>query len=268
MSDIYYVDIQDLIKKCQPVFLSLIDKYYIPEEGVNASIVEAEKNRAKDDIRHLCCAIEHRIELLLYIKDAVKSFDWSKYHRFDFYREESKRVFSEEMVGQRLQDGKIIVKFKHKEGMENFVFINLMSFFSNLTGIIDNLALALKLTFNLKIPRDRIITIVRVQREMPDGILKDRLYKHIIADKDFAGILNIRKCCEHVDHSQIFPWSDTARSEAVGSRVSSIPIVRKDLVNIEESSKRQIDNYCEFAYNKLYNFLKSFLTLVITNTKS
>lgn len=263
MSDIYYVDIQDLIRRCEDVFISFIDKYYIVPKGANASIIEAEKTTAKAEIGNLCRAIEHRIELLLYIKDIITDFNWEKYHRFYSNKEEAKEASGEEMVSQILQKGKIVVNFKHKESMENFVFINLMSFFSILTGIIDNLALVLKLSFNLKIPKEKIITIVRVQGEMPEGELKDKLHKHVIADKDFAGVLNIRKYCEHMDHSQIFPWSDTSRSEAVGSRVSSEPIVRKDLVNIKEPGKRQIGNYCEFAYNKLYNFLKSYLSSVI-----
>ncbi len=114
MSDIYHVDIQDHVKKCEGVFILLIDKYYTITGGVNVSIIEAEKNNAKNEIRNICRAIEHRIELLLYIKDMLKDFDWSKWHRFEFYKEESKKSTSEEMICQKLQDGKIEINLDIK----------------------------------------------------------------------------------------------------------------------------------------------------------
>jgi len=264
MSDIYYVDIQDSIRKCEGIFISLVDKYYSNTGTVDISILEEEKNNAKDEIRNLCRAIEHRIELLLYIKDIIKDFDWNIYHRFEHYKEESKNMLGEEAVTQKLQNGKMVMQFKHKESMENFAFINLMNFFSGFASIVDNIALILKHSFNLKIPLDRTINIFRVQKELPDNALKKHLYDNIIADKTFIGILAVRKNCEHRDHTQVFIWSDVQRSEGIGSRVSSIPLIRKDLADIEESAKREIANYCEIAYGKLYNFLKSFFSLILS----
>ena len=84
MSDIYYVDIQDSINKCEDRLISIVDKYHNVGEGTSTPIHEAERSRAKDEIKNLCRAIEHRIELLLYIKEMIKGFDWSKYHRFEY----------------------------------------------------------------------------------------------------------------------------------------------------------------------------------------
>ena len=267
MSDIYYVDIQDSINKCEDIFVAKVDKYYsVTEGGTSISSLEAERNRAKDEIRNLCRATEHRIELLLYIKEMIKDFDWSKYHRFEYYKEESKRTLGEELVCQELQDGKMFIKFKHKESMENFVFINLMTFFSGITSIVDNIALILKYAFNLEIPQDRDATIYRVQQKLPEDTLKKHLHDYVIADKTFAGVLAVRRNCEHRDHSQVFIWTDTQRTEGIGSRVSSVPLIRKDLVDVEEITKREIPNYCEIAYTKLYNFLKSFFSLVLTTS--
>jgi len=262
MSDIYYIDLQDSIKNCKDIFISLAEKHYIVSGGASTPILEAEKNNAKKEITNLCQSIEHRIELLLYIKDIIKDFDWNKYHRFEHYREESKKTSREDVVYQELQDGKIHIKFKHKESMENYIFINLMTYFSIITSIIDNIAFILKLALNLKIPRNLIPTIVRVQKEMPKNKISDFIYSEVISNDVFTGILLIRRHCEHLDHSQVFKLSEGVRSEAIGSRVSSVPLVRKDLVNIEESSKREVKNFCVFAYNMLYSFLKDFFILV------
>lgn len=266
MSDIYHIDIQDSIGQCEDIFMSLVDRYYNSAGAGDASRLEAEKDDAKDKIRNLCRAVEHRIELLLYVKDMINDFDWSKYHRFEYHREESKKTSGEGVVCQVLQDGKILIKFKHKESMENFVFINLVTFFSGIVSIVDNIALILRYSFNLKIPPDRLTNIWRVQKELPESSLKKHLHDNIIADKIFTGVLAVRKDCEHRDHSQVFIWSDSIRSEGIGSRVSNIPLIRRDLVDIDETARREISNYCEMAYSKLYNFLKSFFSLVLTTS--
>lgn len=235
-----------------------MDKHHISKASAEE---KATKSNAKDSIRNLCEAIKQRIGLLLYAKDIISDFDWDRYHHFEAYKEES----NEKVVHQELQKREIIIGFKYQRDMDNFIFTNLFTFFSTLTAIVDNLAIILKSSFNLNM-EGKTTTIVRVQKKMPDCRLKDELYKGIISNKDFTGILNVRNACEHRDYTQVFLFSDTPRREAIGSEPSGIPLIREDLlVNTEGPIERQVNNYCEFAYAKLYSFLKLFLTIVMTS---
>jgi hypothetical protein len=169
------------------------------------------------------------------------------------------------MVAQILENGKMVINFEYKDTMENFIFVMLKTVFSTATGIIDVLARILKVFLGLEFEADEIIRIFKVYNKMPEGKLKAKLKERVVNDKDFDDFRNIRKLCEHADHTQIFTWSDSDRKEAICSRPSGIPKIRKDLAkNTNADFERQVNMYCELVYSKLYNFLRDYLTLLLS----
>ena len=246
-------EIKNLISHCEEWLLSNSEK------NCSAEVVSS----AKTDIGDHLSSIRHRLHLVEYIKDIILGYDWQKYHEFDEYANESQ----DRSVSQVSTSGKITCTFMSRRDMENYFFCNLITYFSLIAGIVDNLAHAIKSSFNLDLG-GKITTPTRVHSCLPDGGIKTVLYEGIVSDKDFSDMMEVRKQLEHYAHNKVFPFGKRPVMSALGGWHSDdVPFVNAILTKNLSQKNRRADRYCEFINMKLTNFLKTFFSTVLTVEK-
>lgn len=260
-----------IIREMRASLLTIYEKKsaFLTEDGT-ARNAEQEKVREyeKQAIDAFCESILFKIESLSYKLDAIKSFNWDKYHNFEHHLFDTKKTekTDNDKVRQELQNGKLIILCKDSKTMEYYIFTEIAAFFSNIASIIDNVGYILKYSFRLEIEKEEI-KIYDVHKQIQEP-LKLLLYEHVIKDYTFGGMRDIRTACEHRALTEVFPFS---RMRALGDRdlgppsILGMPYVNDIGTEISKIKKenRRLDTYCEYLHRKLCDFLDQLVATVI-----
>lgn len=241
----------------------VIDEKYASSSESQESIrgVEREelKKEAVSSVKDLCSSVINKIELLNYKLLAIKSFDWDKLHNFKYHQNPT---IHNNRVAQELRDGTFVILCSDKEIMEQFIFTEITSFFSNVSGIIDNVALLIRYSFRLDI-KNNMILLNDVYERLSDGSLKDFLKNYTKDKYNFWGMRDIRTACEHKVLTSVFLYSEKA---GLGTKDLGVPYINNDIRKPDLPEENRVDIYCGFLYEKICDFLKG-LMVALSNTK-
>jgi len=239
--------------KCQALLIA--NEKYTAAGAVFASDVQREKEKrdAGGAIEGLCRSINYKIRVLSYKLKTIKSFDWGLFHNFSLRQEENReKVPSDEkvLVAQKLSEGEIVFACATQDLMEKFIVSEIATFFSNISGVIDNLSLIIDKAFVLRLGEGALLW--RVAKELEEGALKKRLEYYAGENYSFWKMRDVRNCIEHRALNQvlIYPTQPSFADKNVGSLYVSDRIVNLENVDL------RIDLYCEFIHSKLCDFLK------------
>lgn len=262
MSNIYQSLIHGKFTEIKAMLCAITDKVYICPEKDEATMVQANLAKAKENaiktINVFCPAIEHKMELLNYKLQSIRTFNWEMINNFDRYKNEA----NDGTVEQNLQDRKLRIKFSHKDTMYIFIYTEISTFFSIINSIIDNIAEILYHTFNLNF--DRMITIKNVIEELEDENLKKFLQQRFFDDPAFRCMRDIRKVFEHKNHLDPVNIQNTTTSNLSGQIVEEVTIARLKVELIKdglppELSTGRIDVCCDFLYKEITEALQDFI---------
>lgn len=253
-------DIWDLITGIKLSFISIVEKNYSTvNDKSSGSILDPQmvklKKNALESVNSLCSSIAYKLDLVSHRLQAIKTFDWSILHNFDYHKSQSQ----EAKVKQNLYEGKLIISCAEKEIMEDYIFSEISAFFSNISGIIDNISIILRECYRLDV--SELALFKNVYAKLEKGKLKDFLHKYVVSDYNFGGMRIVRKACEHRDLTQIFPYSKHA---GLGSRYLDLgkPFVNCEGIKFDNSEDSKIDAYCDSLFNKVCEFLRGLANVL------
>lgn len=253
MSKISNSDLHKIIKEIKPLLCRAIEANYSSPEAAQGSIGSAQKEELKKEVVEIVGAltysVSYKIELLAYKLLTIKTFDWDKYHYFKVHQDSSK----DRKVCQELHGGLFLVSCGDKETMEQFIFTEITSFFSNIGGIIDNTALLIRHSFLLDIKG--MVLLDKVYDHLKEGALKDFLQEYTKDKYSFWGMRDVRTACEHHDLTRVFPYNKPA---GLGARDLGIPYINRDIRKADIPESNRVDLYCEFLHEKICEFIQKF----------
>lgn len=250
------------IEELEAFFLKSVEDCYTSDEGgdtIQDEQLQGLKQKAIDSIGCLSFSIKYKLNLLINKLNTIKSFDWQKFHRF----EDHKRQSDDNKVVQILHDGDYLISFPEKEIMEFFIYTELTSFFSTLSTVIDNLMLLVKEAFDLDI--SGTITVWKVYESLEGGSIKEVIGEGLMQDNAVKGMRDIRKTCEHYDHSKVFLFPE---SPSLGGRDLGVPHINSELLEFPPEENMPIDRYCENLYRTICDFLEKFSKVANTTKEN
>ena len=257
----------DLYRIVNEITLSLnhiIEKKYATLQGSQGSIRDAEREELKKEaiksVKDLSSSVNNKIELLTCKLMTITSFNWDILHNFKYHQDPSK---NNNMVAQSLLDGAFVVLCSEQDTMKHFIFTEIAAFFSNISGIIDNVALLIKYSFRLDFKKDDIL-LNDVYDLLDDCSVKDFLINYTKEKYNFWGMRTVRKACEHKDLTDVFFYGEKA---GLVTRDLGLPYINSDIRNVdpEREEENRIDIYCEFLYEKMADFLRG-LAVALSNS--
>lgn len=257
----------DLFRAVNEIKISLnqiIEKAYpIPQES-QGSIRDAEREEVKREairlVKDLSSSVNNKIELLTGKLMIMASFNWDTLHNFKYHKDPAK---NNNMVSQSLLNGEFVVLCSDQDTMKNFIFTEIAAFFSNISGIIDNVALLIKHSFRLDLKKDDIL-LNDVYDLLNDCPVKDFLINYTKEKYNFWGMRAVRKACEHKDLTDVFLYGEKA---GLVTKDLGLPYINSDIRNVApgREEENRIDIYCEFLYEKMADFLRG-LAVVLSNS--
>lgn len=256
--------------------IELIDKYEQSIAGVRKKLLLPDLSSDQSlTLENYCIALKHKLKLIMFVLNIIERFDWNVLHGFDEFKKTIKETPTDNYF---LESDVINADFPESKYMMDFIHIVLMEMFSLIISSVGVLALIYWVSLDLQvidkkgkeIKDKRLITINRILKALPSGvdILKRELEKHIISDKWFLDLKNIRNACEHDDHTQIFVWSDK-RKAALGNQPSGVPLINEDLFsNPLNKHERYVTKYPVLIYQKLNLLLNETFTVLLLTVAS
>jgi hypothetical protein len=266
MSSIYSESTHPKLSAVSDVLNSLIELAYVPSDEDKGTMAEArllgDKELAIKKIKELGSSAEHKLELLNFKLQIIKTFDWIKTEEF----KQAPNQLQATSVTYSLQDGKMSITFFYKETVVNFIHTEISSFFSTATSIIDNISEIVYYAFRINLKGDKLI--YRVVEKMKDGELKQYLRSSFCNNYSFYGMRDIRNAYAHNDHRGIIKIDHVSTRDLIGDDGKEVIVARIDsslieggipleLANIPNGDR--IDNYCIFLYKKIIEALEGFV---------
>jgi hypothetical protein len=252
-----------IIRDIKFLLYKVIETQYSFPSTEEGSIRDVQKDVLKKEaekiVEALTYSIRYKIELLEYKLYTIKTFDWDKYHYFKTHQDDSE----DKKVCQTLHGGSFLVSCSNKETMEHFIYSEITSFISNISGIIDNIALLIKHSFGLDIKGDVLLN--KVYDQLSNGALKDCLQEYTNDRYNFWGMRKVRKACEHQDLSNVFPYRKPA---GLGAKDLGMPYISSDIKRPDLPEDNRVDIYCEFLHEKICDFLQKFAVALSKSVSS
>jgi len=257
-------DLFRIVNEINASLNQVIEKKYPLPVGSQGSIRDAERQALREEaiqsVKDISSSVNNKIELLTNKLMIITSFNWDLLHNFKFHKHPSK---NNNMVAQPLLNGEFIILCSDQDTMSNFIFTEIAAFFSNISGIIDNVALLVRYSFRLEFKKEEII-LNDIFDQLGDGPLKVLLSNYTKDKYHFWGMRAVRKACEHKDLTDVFLYGEKA---GLGTRDLGPPYVNNNIRNIitGKEEENRIDIYCEFLYEKMASFLKE-LKVALSNS--
>ena len=109
------------------------------------------------EIKNLCVALKHRIELLNFLNDIIQNFDWDIQHKLEINDIPDEQLY---IHGRHMFKSKnMLINFNRKvrdessNAMSNFIQISLMTMFSMVISIFGIIAELLWRSYNIEVKR-------------------------------------------------------------------------------------------------------------------
>jgi len=266
MSSIYSESTHPKFSTVNVVLNLIIERVYIFAEEdkgtMEAGKALAGKKIAVEKIKELSSSIEHKLELLNYELQIIRTFDWMKVEEF----KQRADVLKKKGETFELQEGKLHFKFFYEEAIVNFIHTEISAFFSTATSIIDNIAEIIYYAFRIDLNGNKVIQ--RVTERLEEGDLKRFLDSTFCSNHSFYGMRDIRNAYAHKDHKGVVKIDRIITRDLIGDNGKEVIVARVDSSLIEGGippelasipNGDRIDNYCIFLYKKIIEALEGFV---------
>lgn len=216
---------------------------------VGSAELSNEQEFAVSELKNLCPALLHKLQLLNYRLQTIESFDWQN-------------EFKEGYELKELHNGNMKIQFKNKFTLEHFIYLEISGFLSVLSSIIDIVAQVVCHSFRVNVRNKNYITVRETSEKLEHyDDLKKFLLERFCDDYSFYGMRNLRTQCEHRSHLGIMQWIKSfpggMNNEARINKTIFLLELSDELKQIQDWNK--VDIYCRFLYKKIISYLEEFV---------